>query len=375
MSSCRDLVAALTAVLCLATPGWAAKPAPAGAAPVAPVYEGIGRAATPSEIAAWNIDVRPDFKGLPKGAGSVAKGQDVWEGKCASCHGIFGESGEVFSPLVGGTTKDDIKTGHAARLTDSGFPGRTAMMKLSTVSTLWDFINRAMPWTAPKSLSTEEVYAVTAYLLNMAGVLPDNFTLSDRNMAEVQQLLPNRNGMTTRHAMWPGNEFGGTTKPDVQGSTCMKDCGTEAKVASFLPDFARNAHGNLAEQNRLVGPQRGADTTRPSNPAPVGTARATAVAMTSPVVATAVAAAPQALGLLQRNGCVACHGVDNKIVGPSFRDIAGKHGARADAVAYLGGKIRAGGSGVWGQVPMPPQTLSEDDAKAIAQWLAEGAKK
>ena len=55
-------------------------------------YEGIGRTATPAEIAAWDIDVRPDFKGLPKGSGSVAKGQEIWEAKCASCHGTFGES-------------------------------------------------------------------------------------------------------------------------------------------------------------------------------------------------------------------------------------------------------------------------------------------
>ena len=67
-------------------------------------YPGIGRAATPKEVAAWDIDVRPDFKGLPTGSGSVAQGQDVWEAKCASCHGIFGESNEVFTPLVGGTT-------------------------------------------------------------------------------------------------------------------------------------------------------------------------------------------------------------------------------------------------------------------------------
>ena len=133
-------------------------------------FPGVGRPATPKELAAWDIDVRPDFKGLPKGAGSVAKGQDVWEGKCASCHGVFGESNEVYSPIVGGTTKDDIKTGHVAHLNDRGFPGRTTLMKVSTVSTLWDYIRRAMPWNAPKSLSTEEVYGVTAYILNIGGI-------------------------------------------------------------------------------------------------------------------------------------------------------------------------------------------------------------
>ena len=59
-------------------------------------FPGIGRAATPSEVAKWDIDVRPDFKGLPAGSGSVAKGQDVWEAKCAHCHGVFGESNEMF---------------------------------------------------------------------------------------------------------------------------------------------------------------------------------------------------------------------------------------------------------------------------------------
>ena len=127
--------------------------------------EGIGRPATPKELAAWDIDVRPDFKGLPKGSGSVAQGMDVWEAKCASCHGVFGESNEVFTPLVGGTTKNDVKTGRVARLTDPGFPGRTTLMKVATVSTLWDYIHRAMPWNAPKTLSHDEVYAVLAYLL------------------------------------------------------------------------------------------------------------------------------------------------------------------------------------------------------------------
>src|SRR5438552_2411857 len=77
----------------------------------------VGRPATPAEIAAWDIDVRPDFKGLPPGSGSVAEGQKVWDAKCASCHGTFGESNEVFTPLVGGTTTQDVKTGRVAALT------------------------------------------------------------------------------------------------------------------------------------------------------------------------------------------------------------------------------------------------------------------
>ncbi len=336
----------------------------AGAA-LAQSFPGIGRPATPKEIAAWDIDVRPDFKGLPKGSGSATKGMEIWEAKCASCHGVFGESNEIFSPLIGGTTAEDIKTGRVARLNDESFPGRTTMMKVPTVSTLWDYINRAMPWNAPKSLSTEEVYAVTAYLLSMAEVVPEDFVLSDANIAQVQARMPNRNGMTTDHHLWPGKGMGGKA-PDVKSTACMKDCKGEPRVASFLPDFARNAHGNLAEQNRMVGPQVGADTTRPAGAPPV------APAAPAP-------AAPQAGGaptaLLAQRACTACHGMDAKLVGPGFTEIARKYAGRADREAYLAGKIVAGGAGVWGAIPMPAQTLPPDEVKAIAAWLAAGAPK
>ena len=331
-------------------------------------FVGIGRAATPSEVAKWDIDVRPDFKGLPAGSGSVAKGQDVWEAKCAHCHGVFGESNEVFSPLIGGTTAEDIKTGRVANLQRADYRGRTTLMKVSTVSTLWDYINRAMPWTNPKTLTTEEVYAVTAFMLNLANIVPDNYVLSDKNMAEVQARLPNRNGMTTAHDMWPGNEFGGTKKPDTANKICMKDCTPEIKVASLLPDFARNAHGNLQEQNRIVGQQRGADTTRPEPKAGMSVAAAAPVATAKPENTEAKAV----IALLNKHTCTACHGIDKKIVGPGFNEIAKKQAGKMD---YLVGKIKAGGVGVYGQIPMPPQSLPDADAKKIAEWISKGASK
>ena len=355
----RFLEAALALVLATAAGGAAAQSK----------FPGIGRDATPREVAAWDIDVRPDFKGLPAGAGSVAKGQDVWEAKCAHCHGVFGESNEVFSPLVGGTTAKDIETGRVANLARADYPGRTTMMKVATVSTLWDYINRAMPWNNPKTLPVEEVYAVTAYLLNLSGVVPDNFTLSDRNIAEVQKRMPNRNGMSTRHAMWPGKEFGGTSRPDVLNVACMTNCTTEAAIASQLPDYARNTHGNLQEQNRLFGPQRGADTTRPS--AAAG-AVMVAAAPQAPAAAPRAGAAASAMALAQKHSCTACHAVDKKIVGPGFQEIGKKHAGKVD---YLAGKVKAGGVGVWGPIPMPAQSLPDADARAIAEWIAQGAPK
>jgi cytochrome c len=342
MFNCRDgLRAVAAAALCA---GLGAQAQGAGA------YPGIGRDATPKEVAAWDIDVRPDFQGLPAGSGSVQRGQDVWEAKCASCHGVFGESNEVFSPLVGGTTPEDIQTGRVARLNDKGFPGRTTLMKVATVSTLWDYIHRAMPWNQPKSLSSDDVYAVTAYLLNLGGVVPDDFTLSDRNIAEAQARMPNRNGMTTRHALWPGPEFAPGSKPDTAAKACMHDCPVGLDVASRLPDFARNNHGNLADQNRLVGAQHGVQTA-PAAPAKPADAK------------------PQApTALLEKNACTACHAVDSKLVGPAFADVGKKYAGRAD---YIAGRIRAGSSGVWGSVAMPPQaSLSDGDAQAIARWLA-----
>jgi cytochrome c len=330
-------------------------------------WHNMGRDATPAEVKAWDIDVRPDFKGLPKGAGSVDKGATVWEAQCASCHGIFGESNEVFAPIVGGTSADDIRTGRVQGLLEGKAiaPQRTTFMKVATISTLWDYINRAMPWNAPKSLSADEVFAVTAYMLNLANIVPADFTLSDKNIAEVQQRMPNRNGMAFYEPLWSTNGKG-----DTKNVACMKNCAVDEAIRSSLPAFARDAHGNIAEQNRIIGPVRGADTTRPPPKGPVGS-----VALPQPVVvAAASGGAADVKALLGANACLACHGMKSKIVGPGFNEVVAKHKGRADLEAYLMSKIKGGGVGVFGSLPMPAQPqLSAADAKAIAQWIAAGA--
>lgn len=223
----------------------------------AETFPQIGRRATIAELAAWDIDVRPDFKGLPAGSGSVVQGQKVWESKCASCHGAFGESSEVFPLLVGGTTLADIERGRVAGLTAATETAKSTMMKLATASTLWDFIRRAMPFEAPKSLTIDEVYASTAYLLHLADIVPAVFTLTEQNIGQVQQRMPNRNGMTMAHGM---HEVGG--KPDVTSAACMKDCAVNEKSLSVLPATINGRNGNLANQNRPYGSVRGIDTSR-----------------------------------------------------------------------------------------------------------------
>ena len=338
----------------------------AAAAPAAAFdrYPGIGRAATEAEVSAWDIDVRPDFTGLPKGSGDVDRGMELWEAHCASCHGIFGESNEVFTPIAGGTTLQDIEAGRVAALIDGSFPQRTTLMKVPTVSTLFDYIQRAMPWTAPKSLAPDDVYAILAYLLNLGEIVPADYVLSDENIHEVQARMPNRNGMTTEHGMWPGapassGGIGNGGKPDVVNVVCMKDCKEKVEIASALPDYAQDAHGNLAEQNRPVGQTRGKPTGAPE-PAEGS---------------DAVAAASAVLALANEKGCMACHGIEKGIVGPGYNEIAQKYRGQADAAAKLAAKVKAGGQGIWGAVPMPPQGhVADGDIERLVEWILQGAK-
>ena len=323
-------------------------------------FKGIGRQATPAEVKAWDIDVRPDFKGLPKGSGNVENGNELFEAKCASCHGSSGESNEVFTPLAGGTTKDDIKNGRVKGLSSGELPQRTTFTKVATISTVFDYIQRAMPWTSPKSLKPDEVYAILAYLLNLQEIVPADFVLSDKNIADVQKLLPNRNGMTTEHGLWPGaaakkGGIGNGGVPDVKNVACMKNCKTEVQIGSTLPDYARTAHGELADQNRNFGPVRGTRT--------LGAAAAAPVAVNP------------ALEMATKNGCMACHGVNNKIVGPGYNEVVARYKDQADAESRLVAKVKNGGQGVWGSIPMPPNGhLKDEDLKTLVKWILAGAK-
>ncbi|MBV2192273.1 MAG: c-type cytochrome [Azonexus sp.] len=323
-------------------------------------FKGVGRGATPAEVKAWDIDVRPDFKGLPKGKGNVERGNELFEEKCASCHGSFGESNEVFTPLAGGTTKDDIKTGNVKGLSSGELPQRTTFTKVATISTVWDYIYRAMPWTAPKSLKPDEVYAILAYLLNLQEIVPADFELSDRNIAEVQKLLPNRNGMTTDHGLWPGASakkggIGNGGIPDVKNVACMKNCKPEVQIGSTLPDYARTAHGELADQNRNFGAVRGTRTLGPE--------------------AAKKAADAGTLDLATKSGCMACHGVKNKIVGPGYNEIVARYQGQTDAESRLVAKVKAGGQGVWGSIPMPPNGhIKDEDITTLVKWILNGSK-
>lgn len=311
-------------------------------------YPGVGRVALPEEIQAWNIDVRPDFEGLPPGSGSVKRGQELWEQQCASCHGMFGESTSVYRPIAGGTTAQDVKTGRAATLA-SDAPLVTTLSKLSTVSTLWDYIRRAMPWTVPKSLQNDEVYALVAYILNLGDIVPEDYVLSDANIDDAQALLPNRLGAVPFQPLW---DIRG--EPDVSNVACMKNCPTGVRITSEFPKEALSAHGSPAEQNRPWGPIRGV-TIEPQ----ADVAKQTAT--------------PEHLA--QNAGCLACHGIERPSVGPAFTEIAAKYKGDERAEARLFEAVKTGSSGRWGAVAMPPQEIDDQTLSAIINWLLAGDRR
>lgn len=140
----------------------------------------FGRPATPEEIKLWNIDIRPDGQGLPSGNGTVAHGKSVFEQNCAACHGIHGEGG-IGDRLVGG--QGTLQSDHPVKTIGSYWPYAT---------TLLDYIRRAMPYQAPQSLSTDDYYAITAYLMDLNGIHPPDGTLDQRSILTIR--MPNRNG-------------------------------------------------------------------------------------------------------------------------------------------------------------------------------------
>jgi mono/diheme cytochrome c family protein len=140
----------------------------------------IGRAPTPAEIAAWDIDVRADGKGLPKGRGGVEQGKEIYAARCAACHGDKGQGGEA-EALVGGL----------GTLTKPN-PIRTIGSYWPYATTVFDFVRRAMPFNAPQSLSNDEVYAVSAYLLHLNGLVPATAVLDATSLPQI--MMPNRHG-------------------------------------------------------------------------------------------------------------------------------------------------------------------------------------
>jgi cytochrome c len=178
---------------------------------------GYGRTPTAAEIAGWDIDARgDDGKGLPPGKGDVARGVDVFADQCAVCHGTFGEGEGRFPKLVGG----------AGTLTQDR-PEPTVGSYWPFPVTLWDYINRAMPMPTPHTLTPDDVYALSAYILNLNGIVPDDFVADKDSLPKVK--MPNHDSFS-----WTD------PRPDTVSKPCMTKCLDASSIGIVSTAEGRN---------------------------------------------------------------------------------------------------------------------------------------
>ena len=180
-------------------------PLPAGAGKL-----GLGRPALPAEIRAWDRDVRPDGQGLPDGKGSVAQGEEIYQERCAACHGDFGEGVGRWPALAGG--QDSLSDDRPLKTVGSYWP---------YLSTVWDYVNRAMPYGDAATLSADETYALVAYILYLNDIVTEeDFVLTRENLPSIQ--LPNRPGF--RDDDRPQAEY------PLFRDHCTKDCKADVRI-------------------------------------------------------------------------------------------------------------------------------------------------
>jgi cytochrome c len=173
---------------------------------------GIGRTATPEEIAGWDIDVRPDGEGLPAGKGNVKDGEVLFTQRCAGCHGEFGEGVGRWPMLAGG-----------AGMLTADRPVKTIGSYWPYASTIFDYVRRAQPFGNAQSLSHDELYALVAYLLFLNDIVDRDFELTAESFRNIR--MPNQQGFrdddreTTERAFWNPHP-------------CMTDCKTDVTITT-----------------------------------------------------------------------------------------------------------------------------------------------
>lgn len=299
---------------------------------------GLGREALPEEVAAWDVDVLPDGRGLPEGSGDVFTGEEVFAEKCASCHGDFAEGVDNWPVLAGGfdtlADKDPVKT------VGSYWP---------YLSTVWDYVHRSMPFGEAQTLSADETYAIVAYILYSNDLVDDDFELSHENFAEFE--------------MYNMAGFVVDDRPELEYSKwrsepCMENCKPSVEItmrATFL-DVTPEDGGEPVMNDATTG----ATPTFTASAAPAETAGADGEATTgaSPAVDPALFAAGEKVF----KKCKACHavgaGAKNK-VGPHLNGIIGREFGSLEGFKYSKVFVAAQGEGrVW------------DDA-SLAEFLAK----
>ena len=290
---------------------------------------GIGRAALPEEVAAWDLDVRPDGKGLPVGSGDAQIGEDIFAEKCASCHGDFAEGVDNWPKLAGGM--DTL---------DRDDPTKTVGSYWPHLSTAWDYINRSMPFGAAQTLEPDEVYAIVAYILYSNDLIEDDFVLSNENLASFE--LPNAGGF------FPDDRET-TEYPLFSQPACMENCkeSVEITMHATVLDVTPN---DLTDDGPAV---EAPPAEAPAEPAAEPEKKAEAEPATE-APATKTAAADPALieaGEKVFKKCAACHKVGEgakHATGPILNGIINHPAGAIEGYKYSKAMLEAGEGGmVW----------------------------
>ena len=274
---------------------------------------GLGRAALPEEIAAWDIDVRPDGRGLPPGSGNAFDGEAVFEDNCAICHGSFAEGVDNWPKLAGGE----------GSLADDD-PLKTVGSYWPYTSTVWDYVNRSMPFGNAQTLTADEVYAIVAYILYSNDLIDDDYELNQDNLASFE--LPNAGGFIL-------DDRAETEYPAWTGEPCMENCkdSVEITMRARVLDVTPEEEG--AEET--------AEAPAPEAPVEATTEVAMAVTEEAPAeeAVVQVAADPALLADGEKvfKKCKACHqvgdGAEHK-TGPHLNGVMGRAAAGAEGFKY-----------------------------------------
>jgi S-disulfanyl-L-cysteine oxidoreductase SoxD len=286
-----------------------------GGSPALAQKMGLGRAALPEEVAAWDKDVRPDGLGLPEGSGDVLTGEEVFSDKCAACHGEFAEGVDNWPKLAGG--KGTLNREDPLKTVGSYWPH---------LSTVWDYVNRSMPFGNAQSLTADEVYAITAYILYSNDLVEDDFVLSKENFASFE--LPNAGGFFV-------DDREQTELAAFSAAPCMENCKPEVKITM---------HATVLD----VTPGD------PTDDAPAAEAPEAAPEAAPEVVAEAAPALdPELVAAGEKvfKKCAACHKVGDKAKngsGPMLNGIVGRAAGSVDGFRYSGALMDAAAGGlVW----------------------------
>ncbi len=303
-------LAATTAALVLAAPASAEK-------------FNLGREALPEEVAAWDIDVRPDGLGLPEGSGTVAEGEELFIEQCAICHGDFGEGVDRWPILAGGQ----------GTLTDDR-PVKTIGSYWPYLSTAWDYPHRAMPFGFARSLSADETYAITAYLLYVNDIVDDEeFELNRENFTSIK--MPNADGFYM-------DDRDEVELPKFIREPCMENCkqGVEITARAAVLDVTPEETA-AREAEEAAKAAESEEEARAEEAAAAETATAEAAPAAAPAAEAPAEAAldPELVehGKKVFKKCKACHqvgeGAKNK-TGPILTGIVGKPAASVEGFKY-----------------------------------------